>query len=615
MKNYTNVPFTDVTLKDGFWKSVYDRNKNVSVESVKKVFEYTGRFDAMRFNFIKTAKTPHIFYDSDVAKWIEAVAYIMLKDRDSMKENEVLIDDMVDCMEKAQRDDGYLNSTTQQIAPQLKFKDRSRHELYCAGHFIEAAIAYHQATGKEKLLNIMERYCDLIYRVFAEEKSAAFFTPGHEEIELALYKLYRYRNNEKYRKLAEFFLENRGKHKEAYLLDNPYTSQDNADIYHLKSADGHSVRALYLYCGMADYALDKKDSRLEEVLRGLFADITERKMYITGGVGSAYQYEGFTVPYDLPNAAAYSESCCAIAFILFALRMRKMRADAKYGALVERVMYNALLSPVSADGKKFFYENPLEIRLADKHRLVGVKPEDDEHHPLYERKEAFSCSCCPPNINRFFAEIGDVVAFADDDRLTIEQYVSSQIKTPFGNVEISEEYATKGRAEISSDDYSAQSFAVRIPEWCSHLKATLDSRPVHPEIENGYAVFRTGKKFRLSLDFDIRPVFVCANPLVSDNAGKTALTYGPVVYCLEGKDNGSRLSRISVDTDAADKATVCEKDGLTAIIAYGYRDNGDDRLYFPAAQCGKRRKRLTFIPYYAFANRGESDMAVWIRKA
>ena len=409
MKTVDFVPFRSVTLTDGFWKDRFDLNKNVSLSNVRKRFEESGRFDALRFNYAQTGKKPHFFYDSDVAKWMEAVAYLMEQDPDGMREHEALCEELIDCMERAQREDGYLNSEHQQIDPHLIFQNRDRHELYCAGHLIEAAIAYHKATGKDRFLKIMERYCDLIERVFLVEGSAEFMTPGHEEIELALIKLYRHTKKEKYLRLARFFLEMRGNNEKDKPIyeDNLFGSQDDTDIRHLESANGHCVRALYLYSGIADLAAETDDALLFENLEKVFSDITNGKMYITGGVGSTPTTESFTIPYDLPNRTAYTESCCAVAMMMFASRMRKLSKQAKYGHLSERVLYNAMLSSTSLDGKSFFYENPLEIALEEYGREVAVPKRQHARLPITERLEVFGCSCCPPNINRFFAHLGD----------------------------------------------------------------------------------------------------------------------------------------------------------------------------------------------------------------
>lgn len=321
MKKSSFVSFRDVELGDGFWHDRYDLNKRVSVKNVRERFEETGRFDALRFNFLKTGRRPHVFFDSDAAKWMEAVAYLYEKDPVGTADDIALCEELIDCMERAQRPGGYLNSTHQQITPETIFMNRNDHELYCAGHLIEAAVAYHRATGRDRFLRIMERYCDCIGRAFITEKTAAFTTPGHEEIELALIKLYRHTGERKYLEMARFFLENRAKaENEKHPPDgNPKYFQDDADIYNLKEANGHCVRALYLYCGIADLAAETGDGRLTENLRSVFSDITLRKMYITGGVGSTYRGESFTVPYDLPNFTAYTESCAAIAMVLFAV--------------------------------------------------------------------------------------------------------------------------------------------------------------------------------------------------------------------------------------------------------------------------------------------------------
>ncbi|MCQ2385201.1 MAG: glycoside hydrolase family 127 protein, partial [Clostridia bacterium] len=288
MNKVSFVPFTQVDLENGFWAERYALNKRVSVENVKLRFEETGRFDALRFNFLKTGRRPHIFYDSDVAKWMEAVAYLAAKDPDSQKDNLALCEELIDCMEKAQREDGYLNSAHQQLTPETIFRNRGDHELYCAGHLAEAAVAYHIATGKDRFLKITEKVMALVRRVFMEEDSAAFATPGHEEIELALMTLYRHTGKKEYFELAKFFLEKRGNNPKDTLIPhtNAYSLQDDTDIYHLKDANGHCVRALYFYLGIADLVKETGDETLLQNLRSVFEDIAERKMYITGGVGA-----------------------------------------------------------------------------------------------------------------------------------------------------------------------------------------------------------------------------------------------------------------------------------------------------------------------------------------
>ncbi len=617
MKTVDFIPFDSVTLTDGFWKDRFDLNKNVSLSNVRKRFEESGRFDALRFNYATTGKKPHIFYDSDVAKWMEAVAYLIEKDPDGMREHEALCEELIDCMERAQREDGYLNSEHQQVSPHLIFSNRDRHELYCAGHLIEAAIAYHRATGRDRFLKIMERYCDLIERVFLKENSAGFMTPGHEEIELALIKLYRHTKKEKYLNMARFFLEKRGNNEKDKPIyeDNLFGSQDDVDIRHLESANGHCVRALYLYSGIADLAAEMNDSLLFENLEKVFSDITNGKLYITGGVGSTPTTESFTVAYDLPNRTAYTESCCAVAMMMFASRMRRLSKQAKYGHICERVLYNAMLSSTSLDGKSFFYENPLEIALEEYGREVAVPRRQRARLPITQRVEVFSCSCCPPNINRFFAHLGDYICVDEGDSLCIEQYISAKLDTPHGSVVINEEFARDGKALIASNDYCAKTISLRLPEWCKKLTASLNGDPITPEIRDGYAYFTVDESFVLDLDFGISLFFVSANPCVRENVGRMALLRGPVVYCIEGVDNGERLNRIEVSVDALQNATeALDFHGLHSVSLPALRLKESQSLYFDATDSAYDPVRIKCIPYFAFANRGDSDMLVWMRR-
>ena len=617
MKLVNFIPFQSVTLTDGFWKDRFDLNKNVSLSNVRKRFEESGRFDALRFNYLKNGKKPHFFFDSDVAKWMEAVAYLLEQDPESMREHEALCEELIECMERAQRDDGYLNSEHQQIDPHLIFSNRDRHELYCAGHLIEAAIAYHKATGRDRFLKIMERYCDLIERVFLIENSAGFMTPGHEEIELALIKLYRHTQNEKYLRMARFFLEMRGnndKDKPIY-EDNRFGSQDDVDIRHLESANGHCVRALYLYSGVADLAAETDDSLLFDNLEKVFADITNGKMYITGGVGSTPTTESFTVPFDLPNRTAYTESCCAVAMMMFASRMRRLSKQAKYGHLAERVLYNAMLSSTSLDGKSFFYENPLEIALEEYGREIAVPHRQHARLPITQRVEVFHCSCCPPNINRFFAHLGDYICVDEGDSICIEQYISAELNTAHGKLTITENYAKDGKVRIVGCDYTAKSISLRVPEWCKKLSVLFDGESITPEIHNGYIDLPTDTEFSIDLDFGISLSFVSANPLVRENVGRMALTRGPVVYCIEGVDNGPRLSRIEVSTDALTDATEeLDFHGLYSVTIPAFRLKENPTLYFEACKSATENMLIKCIPYFAFANRGESDMLVWMRR-
>ena len=615
MKNEKFVPFWDVELNDGFWKNRYDLNKNVSIQSVRDRFEESGRNDALRFNFLKTGKKPHHFYDSDVAKWIEGVAYIMEKDRASMAEHEALIDELIDCMAAAQRENGYLNSYFQQIDPENIFTIRDKHELYCAGHIIEAAVAYYHATGKDQLLRIAEHICDCIWEAFFEKKTASFMTPGHEEIELALFRLYECTGKERYREMAEGFLTRRGHDgiENSETRPVPY-AQDDCDIYSVTDVKGHSVRALYLYCGAADMALYSKDERLKASMERVWRDLVDHKMYVTGGIGSTYVNEGFSYAYDLPNAEAYSESCAAIAMVLFAMRMRRMERCAEYGDVIERELYNNGLSSTSLSGKAFFYENPLEIKLADQTKRGIYHRGHKFHLPITERVEVFNCSCCPPNINRFFAFLPELICVDGDGAACVEQYIASDIHSKFGTLSIKGDYAVSGKVTVSAEDYCAKTVLLRVPAWSKCVSVKKNGEVIDATVTDGYLQIPVESNFVLELDFHIAPTLIAANPKVAANAGRASLCYGPVVYCLEGVDNGEHLNGISITPSAWKDARIYpDFHGVCSIETEGYRDTDQNALYFDLSEIKTEKVTLKWIPYYAFANRGASDMLVWVR--
>ena len=361
VKRYQAVPFQQVDLDQGFWQERQRINRDVSIWNVYKRFQETGRFDAFRCDWREgMPNKPHVFWDSDVAKWMEAAAFLLEKKPDPQLE--AAVDELVDRIADHQDADGYFNTYFTACEPEARFTRRTDHELYCAGHLFEAAVAYAHATGKEKFLGLMRRYADYIERVFKDEKSAAFLTPGHEEIELALVKLYRHTGEKRYLELSRWFVEERGRHEEGlYEMFPSKHAQDHLPVRQMETAEGHCVRALYLYSAMADLAYEYQDEELLGVCRRIFLNIVRRRMYVTGGVGSTAHGEAFTVDYDLPNRTAYAESCASIALIFFARRMLRLEADSLYADTMERVLYNGFLSSVSLDGRKFFYVNPLEL--------------------------------------------------------------------------------------------------------------------------------------------------------------------------------------------------------------------------------------------------------------
>lgn len=586
------VKSVDVTIKDGFWKFYGDLNRNAIVEAVYERFQETGRFDALRCDWHEgMPNKPHIFWDSDVVKWIEGVAY-MLQDAPAPKWEE-LADEMINRIAQNQRADGYFNSYFLTVDPSKTFTVRDDHELYCLGHLTEAAIAYHQATGKDKLLNCALKNIDLVYRVFVEEKSAAFVTPGHEEIELALLKLYEYLGNEKHLELARFFINQRGNNDKE---EKTMQRQDNLPVRQISEAVGHAVRAGYLYTAMSMLAKIDGDQILEEACHRVFEDIVNYKMSITGAVGADHAGEKFSYRYDLPNSDTYNETCAGIALALFAGAMQEIKADSRYGDVIERVLYNGIISGVSLDGDKFFYTNPLEI---DRKKYVR-----STYQPICQRVKVFSCSCCPPNIVRTLPSVSRYLYTVDGDKIYCNQYVTSEARLQIGGEEAILKQATNYPydGKITFTYYGKPAILyVRVPEWCVEYEG---------ETENGFARFEVSDGESVTIDFPMEIHFVEANPYVQDNSGRYALQRGPIVYCMEEIDNGENLRDIRLMENG--KVTITKEEGIPAPVIYmdARRRKATDKLYSL-----KNDTYTSFtarlIPYFSFANREASDMIVW----
>lgn len=601
-----HINYLDVDIQSGFWKKKQDMARQSTIYAVYSRFKDTGRIDAFKCDWTEGKENkPHYFWDSDVAKWIEGAAYITAKKRD--RKLEKYIDEIVDQIEKNQGEDGYFNIYYTVVEPEIRFQLRHTHELYCAGHLIEAAVAYYEATNKRKFLDLMIKYADYIYTRFYVQKNCGFTTSGHEEIELALVKLYRVTNDEKYLKLAEFFIYERGTQND--VREEKYDgvcNQSNLPVLEQDEAVGHAVRAMYLYSGMADVARLNGDEKLKETCIRLFDDVVTKKMYITGGIGSSSCGEAFTVPYDLPNLVSYTETCASIGLVLFAHRMMLLNPDSKYEDVIERVIYNGFLSSTSLDGRSFFYENPLEI-------IPYLSSRDDKnnnnyrsiHFPPKKRSEVFSCSCCPPNISRFIPSIANYLYSVEGETVFIHQYMQSTARICLSGKEIKvsqkTNYPNSGKVNILVEGGGC-TVAVRVPWWCEKAFET----------KKGYAYYNVRDGEILSVDFGMPISFIEANRKVILNCRKYALMRGPVVYCMEGCDNPKPLRDILVDTKT--KVNI-EKDGtmlLPKLKCKGYvRKMSDDISLYVKKQSKDEKTDVTFIPYYAFANRGEEEMLVW----
>ncbi len=598
------VSFFDIDITGGFWKIKQDMVKNVTVDAVYDRFSDTHRFEALKCEWKDgDPNQPHIFWDSDVAKWIEGVSYILKKERNERLES--IIDDCVDLIVKNSDENGYFNSHFLVTRQDERFCHREDHELYCLGHLIEAAVAYYDATGKDKLLKAMCKYTDYVEKLFLTQRTVKYFTPGHPELELALVKLYDATGESRYLKLAEYFIDEHGKHiedMETYYSDsvNLY-NQDDMPIKDRTTIDGHSVRAFYLFCGAADIARKTGDTELLEACRRVFKNAAEKRMYITGGVGSTRYGEAFTVDYDLPNRTAYAETCASISFAMFAGRMSEIELNSAYADIVEKEIYNGILSGVSLDGKSFFYENPLEIDLD--FNDVNKSTRDGERYPITQRVEVFGCSCCPPNIVRFIPSVADYMYTYDDEAVYVHQYIDSKMKNSDFEISQSTAYPQDGKIKINCN-LNGKKLALRIPAWCKSF--TLNCEYI---MKNGYAFIENANDVELALDMPV--VLMKANRRVHENAGRVAVMRGPVVYCSEGIDNVADLKSIYIDTKSDFKIEDSEF-LLPSLTADGYIEKENDALYYSSENLEKISIKL--IPYYAFANRGETSMLVWFLK-
>ena len=599
-----NIEFSDVKITGGYWKARQDINRSVTLKAVYDRFNETGRFEALKCD-LRDGDTniPHIFWDSDVAKWIEGASYILhSKKNDQVVE---IIENAIDLIIKNSDENGYFNSHFLVAEKENRFRLRECHELYCAGHLIEAAVAYYELTGKDRFLNAVKKYADYIERAFKIDNTAAFITPGHPEIELALVRLYKATGEKHYIELAKYFIDKRGNCDEPGIYTdwaNEYYSQDEIPVRERKTAEGHCVRALYLMCAAADIAYIYKDNDLKTACERFFDSIVNKRMYITGGVGSSNIGESFTIDYDLPNRTAYAETCAAISLAMFAERMLKFGADSRYSDIIERTMYNGIMSGISLDGKSFFYENPLEID--PDFNNINTSTKVKERFPITQRVEVFDCSCCPPNIMRFAASISGLIYGFDDNTVYINQYINSEGDVNGIKISQKTEYPNNGKITVRCNSNKKQ-IAFRIPCWCKSFNINKKY-----SIKNGYAYVDLDSEENIELELDMPVRIISANRRIHSDAGRIAVMRGPVVYCAEGIDNGADIKSIALPADSVFE--LAESEFLLPILkTEAYRPFESDSLYYEAVD-DYEKIPLTLIPYYAFANRGESEMQVWL---
>jgi len=634
MRKNAPVDFTDVEIRDSFWSPRIEVNRKNTIPTVYAWSEKTGRIAAWKWKPGQKNR-PHIFWDSDVAKWIEAAAYTLEKHPDSKLEKQ--IDHVVGLMGDLQLKDGYLNSYFINVEPEKRWTNlRDLHELYCAGHLIEGAVAYFKATGKRKFLDIMLKYVDHIATVFGRKPGQKRGYCGHEEIELALLKLYELTGDKKHLDLSKYFIDERG-HKPNYfsieakkrgerdLHWSNYGKKDNYDYYQaekplreLDEALGHAVRAGYIYSGMASLASEIDDKKLFETCKRLFDNIISKKMYITGGIGSKKNGEAFSYEYDLQNETAYAETCAAISLVFFSYRMLQLEPDSKYADVMERALYNGVMSGVSLDGKAFFYSNPLSAYPHPGNIL--------EEHVKPERQKWFGCSCCPSNVARLLASLGSYIYMKGADEVRVNLFISSSasINVNGSPVLISQKtnYPWDGSVslEISPETPTDFKVCIRIPGWCQKYSLKLKGTKIKFSIVNGYAVInrKWSSGDRIEIDFEMPVTLVEADPKLRHDCGKVAIQKGPLVYCAEEADNGKYLYDLAIAVSNPQFSVKPDNSilkGAFAIFANACRRKNTvwNGLYRPL-ESKLEKFRLKAIPYFIWANRKPGEMEVWLNR-
>ncbi|MCI8416262.1 MAG: glycoside hydrolase family 127 protein [Lachnospiraceae bacterium] len=689
-KRTERISWRDFRIMEGFWKKRQERNRQVTLPTIYEFFQDTGRMDSMKglYKPDPTGKDilrdrangkeegvflpggeiisfqlselngeelemdpnlvprPHPYWDSDVAKWIEGASYALLHEPNPEVEKQ--IDKIVEAYEKLQGEDGYVNTYFTFVEPGKRFTNiHEKHELYCAGHMTEAAVAYYESTGKDRYLKLMCRYIDYIDRVIGPEEGKLHAYPGHQELELALVKLYEVTKEPRYLRLAEYFINERG--KQPYYFDiecaregrnpnqptgkgfglrdgmpqGPFAHfQAHLPVREQKDAAGHAVRLMYQCCAMADVAARTGDESLKKACRDLWDNVTLEKMYITGGVGAEAHGERFSFSYQLPNEQAYNETCAAIGLAMWAARMLQLENHRKYGDVLERALYNGIISGVSQDGKNFFYANHLECMPA-----VYEDRVERQTRMFPVRQGDFPVSCCPPNLARFTESITGYAMTQREDTLFLHLYLDMEGKISVRGQQVGLRvqtlYPDEGNVflRVTPEEKEVRfTLALRIPQWCQGVKITICGEKISTQVaEDGYVYLdRSWKQGEeLGLFLEMRPFLLEANPRVRMDCGKVSIQCGPFIYCLEEADNGTELFDICLDADTRLERLYDPEllGGTSCIVAKAKRRVREDWQGCLYRQAGSRYQDcdIRAIPYYLWSNRRIGEMVVWIR--
>lgn len=579
----------------------------------------------------------YVFQDTDVYKWLEAASYTLEYEPDQALQ--AVADQLIDLIAAAQQPDGYLVTYFIIEAPERKFKRLEQsHELYSMGHYIEAGIAYYKATGNEKALAIAKRMADCINEHFGPGDGQIHGFDGHPEIELALAKLYEATHEQRYLALARYFLEQRGKDRQFFdkqieaegkdrdliaSMDAFPLSYYQADkpVFDQETAEGHAVRVAYLCTGMAHVARLTHDQKLLAACQRLWDNIVNKRMFVTGGIGSTVVGESFTYDYDLPNDTMYCETCASVAMSFFARKMLENESKGEYADILEKELFNSTISGVSLDGEHFFYVNPLEVSLE------ASKKDPGKSHVMTERQNWFGCACCPPNLARLIASIDQYIYTIDHDTQTIYSHQFIANKATFDDditIEQKNNFPWSGDIKYIIDNplHKQFKFAVRIPCWSSqNYELTRSGQTIVAEVKDGFVSFDINdENFELELKLDMRVHEIQANNRVKSDLDKVAIQRGPIIYCMEEADNAAPLDLYHLPAKPAFQYVYQPEllQGVGTIEVDALRceaDHQDDQLYHDYRRPEVKQQRIQLIPYYAWVNRTPGEMQVWIRKA
>jgi DUF1680 family protein len=625
----TAVSANSVTLRPGFWSNVQSIIHMNSLKHAYRMLEKAGNFHNFKLAAGKARGSyrGRNFIDSDVYKWLEAVGWELGRQPDDSLRK--MADEAISLVEAAQCDDGYLNCYVQTAPGAGRWVDMDHgHELYCAGHLFQAAVAFHRAVGDDRLLNVSTRFADRIYEDMGPGKQE--ITCGHPEVEMALIELYRVTGNAAYLETAKCLIDRRGKRKMiGFASYGPEYHQDHVPVREAVSADGHAVRQLYLASGVADLYLETGEQALLDSLQSIWKDIASSKLYITGGVGARFDGEAFGDPYELPPDQCYCETCASIAFIQWNWRMLLVTGESRFADMIERCLYNIVLGCPSLDGRHFFYANPLMVRDGKFSRLSANESDGTQ---VTGRPEWHGVACCPPNVMRTYASLDQIMATTSPDGLQIHQYSPMNLITRSKNggklsltVETNYPYEGSVRLKVTeAHDYQG-TISLRQPAWCPSTSININGEKSRVLVaENGYFLldheWTAGDV--IDMEMTLVPTFMEANPRVDAVRDCAAIQFGPLVFCLESQDQpvngGLQDIRVNTKKPLIPRWRSDLLGGVLTMEASGYEvdmEAWNGRLYRSAnrrAEPERSEIKLTAIPYYAWANRGIASMRVWI---